>query len=71
MSMTIGEASAVATVLKAVAQDLSVLDRENVLDALRFLNERAGKSLQLSRIVTDDVWLEEGADLLLPPAVTS
>ena len=50
MSMTIGEASAVATVLHWLAQDKPV-DSGAVIDAVMLLNERAAKPLQLSNVL--------------------
>lgn len=60
MAMTIGEAGATGIVLRAITGDPNV-DTKQLMDALEFLNERAAKSLQLSRIVMDGHELDAAA----------
>lgn len=67
MSMNIGEASAVATILKTVTGNVGLGDYDMVRDALHTLNERAGKPLGLTKIITDTSQLDEAADDLVPP----
>lgn len=60
MALTISEASAVCAVLKAVVRDdsprlpLEGDVTERLTDALRLLDEKASRALQVSRIVPAD-----------------
>lgn len=63
MALTIGEASAVATILRVVVGDTSV-GVESLQEAFHTLNERAAKALQLSRIVMDGHGLDAAAHRL-------
>lgn len=58
--MTITEASHVTTVLRAVAGDTTV-GVERLQDAFAYLNQRAGKALQLTQVVHDSHDLDAAA----------
>lgn len=60
MSMTIGEATATAQVLHALAGDKPV-SPDTLADALHLLNQRTARALQLHRIVTDANLLDAAA----------
>lgn len=58
MAMTIGEASAVATVLQVITLDERARQNpptpERLADDLRYLDQRAGKPLQVAWVVRAD-----------------
>jgi len=66
MAMTIGEASAVATLLRAVTGETNGqdIDTDRLAKAMHDLNERAAKAMQLSRIVHTSHAIDVAADQL-------